>query len=604
MKTKKILVGLLVVGAVLNSAALTLGRVSGAAWIGQTLALSIPVQVDSVPSDTGLCADAEVFYADSKQDPSRVLVRQESTTQTDTRILHVISSTTIDEPMVTVYLRVGCAQKVSRRYVLLADYPTMAEPVTTLAPIATPASPTTPTTTPIAAASPLTSEDFAPTTAAPSAASNPARSRTTANHRSAAPHSAEKASPSPKPAPVSQPPKLAVRPTAPAAIPPPAAVAPTRARLKLDPLENLADRIKTLETTTTAIPLEDLVRDAQRMQQLQGDVKALLQQAAKNEATLAVLRERLEKAESERTSSALIYGLMVLVLLCLAAIAVLWNRRNPPTVWRQDWPAPLPAQSVRPSTEAAYAETTQPHSEASESATIPAFTDIPKKDADIDVDLIEMDAVSYDELMHPPPTEAVGLSALGAEDPLPAPLPNARLPHQDFNSDMQFDLCQQAEFFESLAKTDEAIEVLERRIRSNSKDCPLIYLELLRIANTHSLKTDFRQFREECQQVFNVAIPEFALFRNEGRGLEAHPSLLQHIEKLWPSRQVLDVMESCILRDPWEKNADPFDLAAFKELVLLHGIAYQLTHPAAPQESTESVESMGPVGSQHMDLEL
>lgn len=615
MKPIKILVGLLVVGTVLNSSALTLGRVRGAAWIGQPLSLSIAVQMDSTVPDAGLCADVEVFYADSKQDPSRVQVQQEPTAQADTRILQVTSATTIDEPMVTVYLRVGCGQKISRRYVLLADYPSIAavvEPQAIAAAAAAVAVDTPMLVTPSGSA-PVTTNSApaaAPTVARNSAAPAPGAGTPPGGTRATARLATDKKPVLPKPA-------VAAAPTKPAASPGTNTAPPTRARLKLDPLENLAERIKTLETTTTSIPLDELVRDSQRMQQLQSDVKALLQQAAKNEATLAALRERLEKAESDRVSATLLYGLVALVLLCLAAVAVLWNRRNPPNVWRQDWPEPLPDHAVPPGHTSPASHSSPASKPATLDPTAPIAvppvlaarpTVVPHKaapsDAALDVDLIEMDSVSYGKLMHPSPTEPAPLGLMTNNEPLPQPLLDSLLHRQDFNSEGQFDLRQQAEFFEQLDKTDEAIEALERRIRANGKDCPLVYLELLRIANAHSLKTDYRQFRDECQQVFNVQIPEFAMFRNEGRGLEAHPSLLKHIEKLWPSSQVLDVIESCILRDPWEKNAEPFDLAAFKELVLLHGIAYRLTQPAAHTGHVESLGSDGVVDSQRMDLEL
>ena len=131
------------------------------------------------------------------------------------------------------------------------------------------------------------------------------------------------------------------------------------------------------------------------------------------------------------------------------------------------------------------------------------------------VDLVEMevDADSYTTLISSPPAPQA------AADSAPLPLLSPETSANDFNSDKQFDLRQQAEFFDSLGKTDQAIELLEKRIRANGKDCPLVYLELLRIANTRSLKTDFRQFRDECMQAFNVAVPEFALFRSEGRAL-------------------------------------------------------------------------------------
>ena len=130
MRTIKNLIGLVIFGTALGSAALTVGRVRGAAWIGQPLALSIPVQLEPGTTDSALCAEADVFYADAIQDPSRVRVSQELDAQGDTRVVQVYSAASIDEPMVTVYLRVGCAQKVSRRYVLLADYPTSADTAT------------------------------------------------------------------------------------------------------------------------------------------------------------------------------------------------------------------------------------------------------------------------------------------------------------------------------------------------------------------------------------------------------------------------------------------------------------------------------------------
>ena len=101
-----------------------------------------------------------------------------------------------------------------------------------------------------------------------------------------------------------------------------------------------------------------------------------------------------------------------------------------------------------------------------------------------------------------------------------------------------------------------------------------------------------------AMQAFNVAVPEFALFRSEGRTLETYPDLLAHIEKLWDSPKVLEVLESCILRDPWEKNAKPFDLAAFKELVKLHGLASR----SEPMPS--AAEQQQPTGGKKDNTEL
>ncbi|MGI9133234.1 MAG: hypothetical protein ACR2I0_04715 [Rhodoferax sp.] len=105
----------------IEGSALTLGRARGAAWIGQTLDLSVAVQIDSGSSESALCADADVFYSESRQDPARVRVTQEPGAEPDSVLLRVVASAIVDEPVVTVYLRAGCLQKVTRKYVLLAD---------------------------------------------------------------------------------------------------------------------------------------------------------------------------------------------------------------------------------------------------------------------------------------------------------------------------------------------------------------------------------------------------------------------------------------------------------------------------------------------------
>lgn len=576
MKTANLVLGMCMVGTVFDSAALTLGPVQGSAWIGQSLALSIPVQLDPGSADADLCAQADVFYADNRQAASRVQVQQEPNSQGTLRIVQIVSASSVDEPMVTVDLRVGCAQKIARRYVLLADFPSRAEVTTPVAPMVQ----MVPKPTAEAEAVAVTAiPTMAPSAVdAPAANTPPGGSATkpAARPRAALNPTTTRRATRPKPTP-------AVAAAVPAPTP------PARARLKLDPLDDLTERIKTLETTTTAIPLEEMVRDAQNIQQLQGEVKALLQQAAKNEASLTAMRERLDKAESERVSATLIYSLAALLAVCMGAIALLWNRRNPPATGRQEWSEPLSVDSEPPrhaTAPAAFAPVAMPHSSAPNAAAL-------------DLDLIEIDSGAYSKLEHPAPTDSnnrdtVDTSAATA----PATEPLLQI-HQDFNTESQLDLRQQAQLFEGLAKTDQAIESLERRIHANKKDCPLVYLELLRIANDHSLKTDFRQYRDECQQVFNVTIPEFAQFRDEGLGLEGYPSVQEKLEKLWPSDSALDLLESCILRDPWDKNAKPFTLAAFKELIVLHGVAHQLNYPG----STPS-QPATPEASQSLDLDL
>jgi len=401
-----------------------------------------------------------------------------------------------------------------------------------------------------------------------------------------------------------------------AAVAPASAATPTRPRLKLDPLEHLAERIKTLESTTSAVPLEELVRDSERMRQMQSDMKTLLQQAAKNDASLAAMRERLDKAESERVSVTLVYGLAALLLACLGAMVLLWNRRQPTSGWqpqlatppnRTDLPLTVP-QRQTPNDETNDDDDDDDDDDgkpADATPTQPSKAPHAQRPAEqpfsVDVDLMEMNEEDFGKLLRPQPTVPANLTTLQLDSLAPKTVPTpVSLPsriHPCFNGDALFDLQQQAEFFDRLGKTNDALAVLEKRIRENPRDCPLLFLELLAIANRRNRKTDFRQFKDEFQAVFNCNVPEFALFQDEGKDLEAQGSLLIHVKKIWPSMQVLDIIEACILRDPWEKNPSALSVATFRDLVVLHGIARVHHYPADAQHANMA-------DAEHLDINI
>jgi len=335
MDTKAVSIGLILAGAALDGSAVTLGAAQGAAWIGQPLALNFPVTLDAGVDSGPLCPAADVFYADSLQEPGRIQIQSEPGATPDTLRLRLTSSAQVDEPVVRVVVRVGCQQKVSRSYVMLADLP-IGNPASERAALAT--APAVPLVTPpVEEASTVPAPTTAPLPAPP-------RSNTSPTVADDAPAAAATAPATPRArtpnrhvgnrmhAPV----RTAAKTQAPTATSEPhTAPAAAGSRLKLDPLEILVERVKTLESTTAAVPLEDLAKDAGRVQQLQNDMQALLLQAEKNEVALQSMRERLEKAESDRLTTLLSFGLAALALLCAVVIAVVWSRRREPA-WRQD----------------------------------------------------------------------------------------------------------------------------------------------------------------------------------------------------------------------------------------------------------------------------
>jgi hypothetical protein len=367
------------------ASALTLGKARGAAWIGQSLDITIPVQLEPSQTETTVCAEADVYYADTRQDAARVQVNSSASSQPDVFNVRITAVQPIDEPVVTIYLRAGCAQKTARKYVLLADYPPEGTSNSTRA------------AEPVASAAPLVP---APSASSASSAAATAGSDGGAN---AAPAKAE--SRAAKPA-SSVPAKPAVERTLKPATPKPAASAATppkksaegsgKPRLKLDPLEGLAERIKSLEAATVAVPPEAAASDVKRIDQLQGDIRALLDQAAKNEASLRLMRERMEKAEAERVPMEVVYVLIALVIAGMAGLAYLWARRPQP----QTMFIPSPLAAANP-------PMTQPGSLVTQPPPVPTTSSRPpvkpaEDDSGLDVDLVDLDEEAFSTLMNRP----------------------------------------------------------------------------------------------------------------------------------------------------------------------------------------------------------
>ncbi|MCY7305278.1 MAG: hypothetical protein LH632_03840, partial [Rhodoferax sp.] len=125
MRTKKTrLLAWLLLAVAIDSHALTLGRMRGAALLGQGLDVTVQVQTDPDESASTLCLEADVFHADTRQDPGRVQLSFDAPAAGQPVTVRIVSASAIDEPVVTVYLRAGCAQKTTRRYVLLSDIAT------------------------------------------------------------------------------------------------------------------------------------------------------------------------------------------------------------------------------------------------------------------------------------------------------------------------------------------------------------------------------------------------------------------------------------------------------------------------------------------------
>ena len=613
-KYKNVFLGIVLIGATIDSGALTLGRLHGAALLGRPLDVLIAVQQASDEDITGLCFEADVFYADVKIDASRVRVKLDAGSQAQMQSVRISSSVNVDEPVVTVYLRAGCSQKTSRRYVLLADLVSDLAPAPALAipePLAAsvlPAPALRPSASAIAAKT-------GPAIQAPgSGAQRPSRRNGLGLESRSG--SAKLASAMPAQAPAvfaskkTDLQKAGRQPQIPGS-------ATGKSLLKLDPADLLVSgdiRLRlSSELGVTALGNEKLRADAialwrainanpqdvlressQRVEALEANVRTLRALTGKNQQTVDKLTLQVQQAESGRFDSRLVYALAALLALAMAAAAYFWSRQRGAFVSGGDWwHSSHPAKETvnqNPVVQDKVLRAEPPVTSAAKTVAEQAPVKEPPIGVDIVLDLNESRFSSFNQAneRNRPARRNVEKGKVQATAPAALALEvGAALDSRDFpqsmggalraiNAEVLLDIRQQAEFFLALGQYDQAIQILESRISEHGESSPLVYLDLLKIFHSLGREPQYLALRDDFNLRFKGQLTEFATFHAEGKALEDYPSALASISALWPSAHVMGLIEDCIFRNPGEGRDQSFDLAAFRELLMLHAIARQL----------------------------
>ncbi len=590
MKLRTKITALTLLCVALDGGALTLGRLRGAALIGRPLDLAVQFQFDSGEDASASCFEADVFHAETRQDPGRIRLSVEPAAQAGVAEVRVVSPATVDEPVVALNLRYGCGQKVSRRYVLLADLPDQAfaaSSVPALAPLMAEPAGVKPEPSP----SPAAAADASVPAPAPVAAALPApAARAKPAQRSkpgarAKPLVGQRAGPQAKnrsPAPRSD--AAAAKPAAPVAKSKsgPAAAQP---RLKLDPLEVLSDRVANLAAPATVQAPPQASPDLKKMQTLEGEVRALRDSAVKNEKSLAELKAQLQQAQAQSSSGVVVYVLVALVLCCLLALAWLWRRQRPGSVMGREWwrgaiANRLPAAgasagegaadltATRQGAEPAALESAEPHRAGADFGASPG----------LQVHAVELSDSALDDFMRAGVADGANRGRSMS----------ANAHARNLNSDAVLEIRRRADYLVAIGRPEQAVDILKRQLGEGDEPNPNFYLDLLGILHAANLKSDFQKFSQDFNLLFNGRIPEFAVFKKEGKDLGSHPEVLQRITGCWSTPKVLELIESCIFRDPWTASDEPFDLAAMRDLLLLHAIAQSHGLDAAAGTATHA----------------
>ncbi|MGE0099000.1 MAG: hypothetical protein AB7S86_11705 [Hydrogenophaga sp.] len=530
---------------------------------------------------TNQCVTTDVFYGDAQVPPGTVRSTPQKAAGVDAQAtVRIQASVPVNEPIVTLYVRAGCSNPFTRRYVLLADL--SSEPVAASAatPSAAAAAPVRPP-----AVAPLASPS-APAGASSGGAASAQSPGTSTTPRASATRPATRA-PSPANARPAAPPSVVRRAPAGVAAPrlqlDPVDLSPGIERdpaLKLSPLmlsepattdearAAAAERWKAINATP-----EDILRDARKLGAVEAEAAELRSAQARDQASLAELRSQLDEAKNQRYSNPLVHALGALLLISLLALLFVWRRKAqaPGSEASRAW------WSSDPDDKTAADQLGEP---VARNVSAPAALNEEVKDLDLN---LEEDS-SFDSL-NPPKAGTVrsGRPPLAAE---PAPAMQAR-DKREFSpsaiggsrsiaTEELFDVQQQADFFVSLGEDGQAIEVLRNHLAESHEPSALAYLDLFKLYHRLGRRHDYDQLRDEFNQVFNAGAPPFDHYTDAGRGLEAYETAFSRIQSLWPEPRVLDLIEQSIFRDASDDEVEVFDLEAYRELLLLHAMAKDL----------------------------
>lgn len=552
-----------------NGFGLSLEQSQGRVVLGQPLDVLIPVMASAQDAGSGLCAVVTVAFGESPVAPHQVRwSRQLDSTDAQSQRIRIQTAVVVTEPYVSLEVKAGCTGSQTRVYTLLADMPAVQSTVSVVPPAVTALRGTA-----------LVASD--PKPKPPGAASTaPSLERSSSPQISGVQPVPDR----PKPQPLKS-----ARITA--------SAGPTAPVLKLEPLdlmEAVSSWIPQLSMTldlpvvdSASTPeLEKTRADARRLwatlshpeessAAMASQLGSLTAQLAAAKADLqtsvqaqGVQSQLLQDERDARYRNPVFLALVVGLLGCAAGLAVALTQRRRGESGVGEWwkSARLADQPLRDLVKRRKAAKAKAESQAPRGGVASTL------DVDLDT-LFPPDAFQSSQSSGPSDSRSP-ITRPGHSEFLPSVLPSTST---SVLTEELFDLQQQVEFFISLGQSEQAVEVLLAHLSDGHEPSPLAYLDLLKLYHQMGQSAKYESLRIEFNAQFNASAPSFDNFSHSRRGLERYPKALTHIQNLWPSPAVLQLIEASLFRQLDVSDDDMFDLEAYRELLLLYGVAREIT---------------------------
>lgn len=581
----KILLGAFLLSAAANSVATSLGPVRGTAIVGSPFDVTLTTPVDPSTGLSALCIAADVFFGDSQIPPDRVRISIEKGVSANQALVRIRTNSAVNEPVVTVVARGGCAQSITRKYVLLAEI-----------------QPDRLNQAPAVAGEVITS---AQGNTQPPTASNSSKRAVAAL---AAPLDSGLNSKPPlvrSPAPAVRPARPLARPAA-KVIPAPASTSST-ARLKLDLLDLTTERDPVLRSSLELLTMptsdlqqraaaaalwqslsaqpQDMLRENQRLKVLETDAALMLATSQKHDEVALELRTQLEEARGARYNNPLVYALGALLAAIFLGGAFLWLRSRRKTQELSDGPWWNKESDAEHKLDMQVAASLSEDAAAARHNFRGVTTRVVSGLGESGLDLDLGESIARDAKTPETKPLAPKFNVLDAQERPHFSSSLTGMP-RIVNAEELFDVQQHADFFVSLGDFDKAVDVLRSHITDNVDTSAVAYLDLFDLYQGLGKKEEYEVLREDFNLRFNAQVPAFDAYTADTHGLEFYTAALSRIELLWPTPKVLHVIEESIFRKP-DSGSQAFSLAAYRELLLLHAVAKKIIESPDDFESPD-----------------
>lgn len=559
----------------------SLGTPTAEVWLGRPLDMTVPARFLSNDSRDE-CVRADVFFGESRVPAD--LVRATIVGTDGQRRVRIVTDSPVDEPIVTVSLRAGCASSITRNYTLLPDIPSEALLASLSRPPSLPVAGTVPLPGSVVAAAPAaplritrTSAPRQGTAPAPKSGSLKdivAQARKTVGDGPAPLRTAK-----------------AFRADAPAAGGP---------RLRLEPIEMQEQAMLRVSSSlaapggdasqrATAALLwqainadpQELLRTTAMLQKLEGDLAQLRLAATQTRNEMAALRRRLDEAQPWYASATLVQALALLLLATGAAAGMLWFRARRAGASLDPWHAGLPAVPPQPVQEPVAVAPEEAAAAQPEPAPAPA-----RRPGEVSAPGELAPALAVAAVAPEQPARAqTGPIDFELEEPQLHEPPQRRATTGVLRVETLAATFEEVEFLSSLGLSSDAMDVLKGYLHDSTSPAPLAFFELMRLCDEGEDATAIGTVRRRYVQAFGVEAPRLEQLAAP-IGLEQIPHLSGSITRAWGTPRALELIEEALFKVPEPGAA--LTLQAGRDLICLYDVAMALATESSGQQASDA----------------